>query len=313
MVKMIRHKGRVLVALLTLCGTLAAAAGDEAVRFGSGSLNLLQAGQSFVYSVRIRLKGHDTYLADSELLHPFEDPYGTLYFRVVVTDVVRAGEATRARGRLDEVDNQGKVMQEELYSLVAASKGDLTSLTAKVRMAGEVRARASLGDRAWGIPWVFAGWPPVAAVGREAPTVSIGLPERWIPYKYTSSYDAKEAKVNVAVSYYRSARADDAAKGHKVEYWVKDQKKLEAGAPMGQEASPLLNVQGDYVGDRNRQYNVLPVTVGPTETQVWEPGSAFPTKITRMEEGGKVSFEATLVKVEQVPVEAPAAERALAG
>jgi hypothetical protein len=32
-----------------------------------------------------------------------------------------------------------------------------------------------------------------------------------------------------------------------------------------------------------------------------------------MEEGGKVSFEATLLKVEQVPVEAPAAEPAPAG
>ncbi len=49
------------------------------------------------------------------------------------------------------------------------------------------------------------------------------------------------------------------------------------------------------------------MTVGSTETQTWEPGSAFPTKITRKEESGKVSFEATLLRVEQVSVEEPAA------
>ncbi len=171
-------RGKVAIVLgLLLVNSLALALDDDVVRFGFGSLAGLQTGQSYVYSFRVRLKGPDSNVEDKLSLPALGDPYGILYFRVLVTDIIRDGDATRVKARLDSTNEHGEPLEAGLYSLVLISKGDVTSVTAENGRGGRARLQGGFG----GMPWVFSGWPPVAAIGREGATESIGVPQKSSP------------------------------------------------------------------------------------------------------------------------------------
>jgi hypothetical protein len=315
MVKMIRHKGRVLVALLALCGIMPSAAGDEAVRFGSGSLSLLQAGQSYVYSLRLLMKGPYGYGPDHyPLARDADELYQTRHIRVLVTDVVRADSATRVKARVDKLDADGRVLYAGVYFLLLASEDQKTRLVIKDDFHGG--GNASFGGTFQEIPSVFAGLPPMTSVEREGAASLTHTLAGHIPTRYVAQYDAKESHVILTVEYFRDAYEDEPAKGHRILYWVKDKEELLPVVPVGEEPAPMLEPKVGFPRDRfgdPARYNVRPVTLDESETQVWEPGAPFPTKITRTRAQRAMLFEATLVKVEQVPVEAPAAEPAPAG
>ena len=296
--------------------------GAEPVRFAAGALGQVQPGQSYVYSMRILMRGPDGYgLDEMPVMVPGRleppDPYEMRYFRVVVLDVVRAGDATRAKARLDRLDAQGKVMNVGVYDLLLASEGEKTRLVGKVGSSG---VSADIRGTIWELPWVFAGVPPLTTTQLGSPTVAVQVLKSATPTRYTAQVEPGSGLVSAAVDYYRVARSDDPAEGRKIEYWAKDKGVILATVPMGQEASPMLEPGGYWPRDKYgapERSNLRPITIDQKETQTWEPGAAFPSKITRSTVKGVVRFDATLVKVEQVPLgpspaevpsEAPAAK-----
>ncbi len=268
-----------------------------ALRFGAGSLDRLQAGQSHVYRVEV----------DKSFCGP--SPSGgagtvTRYARLLVTDVTKAGDAVEAKGRLDRVDDEGKVLFKDLARFVLAAKGDRSKT--KV-MCSDERYSAITG-LSQGIPCFIAAYPDTMSVptDRPAPTVERNNSAGAMVSRYTASYDPKSKTIKVSVEGFRQAYEKEAAERRTISYWVRDEQKVVSSVPLGQQAAPML-VEGkgfprDKFGIRNKD-NVFPVTVNRWETQTWEPGAPFPkeVRVAAPDSGG--GYVATLIRTEQVPLE----------
>lgn len=238
---------------------------------------------------------------------------GTGYMRVLVTDVVKVGDAVRVKAQLDDMNPSGTAVRyKDAFELLLARKGD--RVTAVMNVPYPYIRPASLGVSN-GMPCFLLGYPGMAELPRDKaaePQVAarkLGA----LAVRYTPSYDGKAGLVKVNVSYFRNAREGDREKGKEILYVAPEPDRLLSSAPMGVQAGPLFTAVGDYprqqYGDADK-YKVWPVTVQESEEQEWEPGAPFPKRIVRYNENGRCLFDLTLVRTEKVPLEPAPAESA---
>ncbi len=209
--------------LLVLCGSAVNASdasgpttGPSEVPLACGSIDGLTPGDSFFYRMVV-----DDQLAAPYSGHPFAG-FTTQYARVVVTDVLKAGEGVRVKARIDVTDKNAEVTEhgKDVYRLLLAHKGDRVDAAINANMplpSHPMRATLAMSN---GIPCPLLGYPSIAGVPREgaAPTTVKGRTLGAIAVRYVPSFDAKDGVGKVTVEYFRKAREDDREKGRQILY-----------------------------------------------------------------------------------------------
>jgi hypothetical protein len=264
--------------------------------FGAGALKGLKAGAGYVYRVMVD-KGYRQPAG-----WPPETGSVTHYVRVLVTEVQERAGMVAARGRLDEVDDHGKLLHGDLFhfSLAAREDGSGARVTMSAPAPGaDVRALVQ------GVPCILLGYPTFGSVPKLGPARPIVVNDAAgaIVARFTPTYDADAGKLELSLERFRYAYEDDAAKGLRTLYWIEDAQQLAAEAPAGREAAPMY-VPGvgwprQRYGDPGK-YSVWPVVASEWETQSWEAGSPFPklVRVSAPEAGG--GYVARLLTVQQL-------------
>ncbi len=329
------------VGLLVLTSAAApppAASAEAGIPFALGSIDGLQPGDCSYYAMKVssdwgNVSGIPMTLGPT-----------TYYARVVVTNVLKAKDAVRVKARIDCTDKDGNSAQHgrEVYRALLARGGSLRRVHVEMNMAvdyGEGPTTFS-GDPAGldggrGVPCFLLGYPPIPDVpkdGQASPKVDV---ERFgaVAVRYAPSYDGLDRLVKVKVDYFRQAREDDRKKGKQILYldphprYVLDsilrqrgpgpvaigtrrdlesaEYKVLTAVPMGVEAAPFLDPNGDYPKNEPPafKYRVLPVSAWQSEEQEWDPGAAFPKHVVRKDEMGHVLFDLTLLRTGKVALD----------
>lgn len=276
---------------------------DAVVPFGAEALKGLKAGAGYVYLVMVD-KG---YHQPAE--RPAERGSVTHFVRVLVTEVQARAGTIAASGRLDEVDDHGRALRGDLFRFEVAAREDGSGVTLKV---SSPWPGADVRELVQGVPCFLLGYPTFGDMPRYEPAQPVVLNDAAgaMVARFTPTYDADAGKLEVSLERFRYAYEDDAARGLRTLYWIKDAQQLAAAVPAGREAAPM-RVPGvgwprDRYGDPE-QYNVYPVVASEWETQSWEPGSPFPkmVRLSAPEAGG--GYMARLLVVQQlVPAPGPA-------
>lgn len=270
---------------------------DEATQstpsFGIACIGQAAPGTAYEYSV-ITVRDSHTGLPQS-----LEGP---IPIRVVVTSVKAVKDGAELWARVDRLKTDKDQQRDALYGLKllqSKGRGQFQEITAR--------------DGAYDVPDLFLGYPDFVTM----PEGQSAVVRNWrgAPVaRWTQSVDAKTGKLTVKVDYYEHAREPDVKNGAKILYWVRDREELVETVPMGQEAAPLLQSGVPEPKDAKgwpRYFNVVPMEVGKSDVQIWQPGALFPEKITRMSPLTDVErrlfpgniFVADLVKVGLAPVE----------
>ena len=281
-----------------------AEAAGESVAFGGGALKGLKAGTGYVYRLVVD-KGNR-----SPTAAPTESNSVTRYVRVLVTEVHESGGAVALKGRLDELDDHGKLLHGDLYPFILIARDDGSDVTLTTpSSAGSADVLGAMES----IPFLLLGYPDFGSAPkneRAAPVVRNNAAGAMVA-RFTPTYDAGAQRLEVSVERFRYAGEDDAAKGRQVLYWVKDAQQLTPTVPAGQEAAPLYAPGGGSPKDKGalEKFNVRPVVANAWEKQVWEPGAPFPRVVTYSAPEDGTGFEARLLLVQHlVPAPGPAGD-----
>jgi len=267
--------------------------------FGLSSISRVAPGTAYVYDVVVG----EAWPHPSGLMHPRK----VLSVRILVTDVQTTKDATELKARVDRVDKEWPLAPDGLYRLVLMVRGDRGKVTVKEPLGGESMLTDTVAD----VPSFLVGYPDLVVLPRDGgPEIRSGHGLRTAA-RWSVAAGSEPGQVSVNVEYFREMYDTDLEKHRSTLYWVRDGNTLQSTVPLGQEAAPPLSAKVDVprLPDGSpKPFNVIPVCIDQTEEQTWDQGAAFPKKIVRRAASGLLMFEATLKKVEQVPLEPEAAD-----
>ncbi len=182
----------------------------DAVRFALGSLDRLQVGQSYVYSLRLLMNGPSGYSTDWVVPPNQPARYEMRHFRIVVTDVLQADAAMRVMARLDKLNEKGELLYKGVYTLILASEGRKT----KCVVNSSFNEGPAMHDFTWQeIPPMFIELPPTTSVEPRGTASAFAVLAGHIPTRYTTHYDATKEHVVASVDTFTPAYRGGSGQG----------------------------------------------------------------------------------------------------